>query len=178
VEEKKVLSENVLVAKSDTYSESSAKDPNPIVHLSNRIQFIHPENGYSSGEEWDERYYHILTPETQRCGEMYRYELKGYSYAMARPLWITWVGYLYADAPSQDHLIYQGHSQLSLPTDVLSLKADQYIGSNGHLYLLLGPIKQYYNSFSLNYHSGSTGERISHDKKYYKVIVSRNANPL
>ncbi len=108
---------------------------------------------------------------------MYRYELRGYSYGIARPLWVTWVGYLYADAPTKDHLIYNGHAQVNLPDDFPSLRASQYVGANGHLYLLLGPIKQYYNSFNLNYHSGSTGENVNHDKQLYKVIVSEDARP-
>lgn len=169
---------NTLVSKSDTSTENTKNDAPKIVHRSNLVQFLHPDGGYKPGEEWDNRYYHIMTPETQRCGEMYRYELRGYSYGIGRPLWISWVGYLYADAPNKNKLIYSGHSQVNLPSDIPSVKASQYVGSNGHLYLVVGPIKQYYNSFNLNYHSGSTGEIVEHKKENYKVFVKKNANPL
>ncbi|MEQ6123161.1 hypothetical protein AAON49_03035 [Pseudotenacibaculum sp. MALMAid0570] len=168
----------VLASKSDEATQTLKTDSQKIVHRSNLVQFLHPEKWYKKGEEWQDRYYHIMTPETQRCGEMYRYELRGYSYGIGRPLWITWVGYLYADAPSKEHLIYKGHSQVNLPSDVPTVRASQYIGSNGHLYLMIGPISQYYNSFNLNYHSGSTGERVVHKKEKYKVFVTKSAKPI
>ena len=48
------------------------------------------------GQEWANRYYHIRTPDTAGNSEMFRYDLTGYSYGIARPLSFTWVGYLYS----------------------------------------------------------------------------------
>lgn len=144
-----------------------------IVRRQNLVQFIHPPGRYKKGEEWKQRFYHIITPEFQRCGEMYRYDLTGYSYAIGEPLSITWVGYLYGDAPSKDQLILNGSVNVLYPRQT-TLNAYQYIGSNGRLYLKFGPISQYYNSFVLDYQSGSTGEVINHSPNGYEVILKES----
>ena len=45
------------------------------------------------------RYYQIRTPLNVSCLVMYRFDLEGYSYGVARPLDLVWVGYLYKDQP-------------------------------------------------------------------------------
>lgn len=158
--------------------QDAARLSNDVITKTDLVHFMHPDGGYKPGEEWADRYYHIETPETQRCGEMYTYTLDGYSYGIGRPLLAKWVGYLFAGAPDAENLIYKGHACVVLPNDVPRLQAQQYVGANGHLYLVLGPISQYYNSFTLSYRSGSTGEVVVHEKTKYKVHVRLDANRI
>ena len=113
----------VLVASKDNIVNINATDPD-IIRKSDLLHFV-SAGGYNPGEEWAERYYHIETPDKERCGEMYTYTLDGYSYGIARPLSVVWVGYLYGDATSRDNLIYNGYSQVVMPNDVPALSASQ-----------------------------------------------------
>jgi hypothetical protein len=147
--------------------EISEKCPQ-IVRKKDLVTFLHPEGGYIPGQEWADRYYHIITPEKARCVEMYRYDLHGYSYGMSAPMHIIWCGYLFENAAPSD-LILNEASNVIFPGGV---SARQYIGPNNNLILSFGPMKQYYNSFTLDYQSGSTGERVIHDPSFYKVILT------
>lgn len=55
---------------------------------------------------------------------------------------------------------------------------DQYYGSDNHLYLKFGPLEQYYNSFVLDYQSGSTGERIVHEPSGYSITLTADNRTL
>lgn len=142
------------------------------------------KNEYTPGEEFADRWYHVQTPDKQRCGEMYTYVLEGYAYGSARPLLATWVGYLYADAVDLANVIVNGNAVVSIPLDIGQVTATQYIGANGHLYLCIGPLKQYYTSFSLTYRSGTTGEVTDNGGKHvhlpenYSVTVKNNDHPI
>lgn len=152
---------------------SLALKGNTVVRRKNLVNFIRPEGGYAPGQDWAERYYHIRTPDTFQCGEMYRYDLTGYSYGISRPLSFTWVGFLY-DAATTAKQIY---NQASID-NTNNISASQYVGSDDHLYLQFGPIRQYYNSFVLDYQSGSTEERVNHVPSEFKVFVTENASNL
>ncbi|MCE9684610.1 hypothetical protein LZP73_00030 [Shewanella sp. AS16] len=130
------------------------------------LTFTHPDNGYKKGEEWAKRYYHIKTPVKLKSTEMWRYDLTGYSYGEGKPISLTWVGYTFSVPPD----IRQGNATDNTGSGV---PVSQYFGRDDYLYLRFGPISQYYNSFALDYQSGSTGELVEyHDG--YEVIITEN----
>jgi len=130
------------------------------------LTFTHPKNGYKKGEEWAKRYYHIKTPVKLKSDEMWRYDLTGYSYGIGKPLSITWVGYTYSESSD----IRKGYA---IDNTGSSIPASQYFGSDDFLYLRFGPISQYYNSFALDYQSGSTVKFVK-DHDGYEVILTEN----
>lgn len=140
---------------------------NPIVRRENILSFQHPHGGYTSGEEWTSRYYHIKVPEKRNCLQMYRYDLEGYAYGCARSLSFSWVGYLFSDGNLKQNF---AHNNV-IGSDI---SPSQYIGSDDHLYLKFGPIQQYCNSFVLHFQAGSLGESVNHDPKDYKVIITND----
>ena len=136
-----------------------------VIHYRNVFSFVHPRGGYPRGQEWAPRYYHIRTPETRRNGEMYRYDLVGYSYGIGWPLNFTWVGYLYAGDG-------RNHQSRAINNVGNGIPVTQYFGSDDHLYLKFGPLRQYYNSFRLDYQSGSTSERTNHNTASYSITLT------
>ncbi|MCP4135160.1 MAG: hypothetical protein GY754_29600 [bacterium] len=137
--------------------------------IKNILTFIHPEQGYTLENTWDQRYYHIRTPGVKGEGAMYRYDLKGYSYGIGKAFSFTWCGYLFDDTG-----ITKAHQIDSAGNGI---PVSQYIGSDDHLYLKFGPISQYYNTFSLdfqgfpNIHNGL----ITLSSEDFKVIVKPGA---
>ncbi|MDO9569584.1 MAG: hypothetical protein Q7J58_09410 [Hydrogenophaga sp.] len=139
-----------------------------IIRRRSVLTFTHPEGGYNEREkqEWSQRYYHIKTPIKKNSDEMWRYDLTGYSYGIGKPLSFTWVGYTYSDPPD----IRKSYASDNTDNKIL---ASQYFGQDNYLYLQFGPISQYFNSFVLDYQSGSTGEKIQkHDE--YSVRLTEN----
>jgi hypothetical protein len=132
------------------------------------VDLLHPPGGYVRGQEWAWRYYHIRTPDTAGNGEMFRYDLTGYSYGIAQPISFTWVGYLY----SGNRRLIQNSAINNHPSNRVGVS--QYQGTDGHLYLKFGPIRQYYTAFVLDYLSGSTRERVDHSSGGYEVILTPN----
>ena len=143
-----------------TFTTRSAR----IVRRKGVFDFTHPSGGYARGQEWANRYYHIRTPDTAGNSEMFRYDLTGYSYGIGRPLSFTWVGYLY----SGNRQIINGRCRDNAGNGI---GCSVYQGSDNHLYLKFGPVRQYYNSFVLDYQSGSTGERIDHSAGGYSITL-------
>ena len=132
------------------------------------VDLLHPPGGYVRGQEWAWRYYHIRTPDTAGNSEMFRYDLTGYSYGIAQPISFTWVGYLY----SGNRRLIQARAVNNHPQNGVGVS--HYQGSDGHLYLKFGPIRQYYTGFVLDYMSGSTRERVQHNAGGYRVILTPN----
>jgi hypothetical protein len=126
------------------------------------FSFVHPAGGYARGQEWAQRYYHIRTPDTNGNGDMFRYDIRGYSYGIGRPLSFTFVGYLYT---TLIHTFAENNTSNGI-------RCTTYIGSDRHLYLKFGPVRQYYNSFTLDYQSGSTGERLDHGHAAYSITLT------
>lgn len=139
-----------------------------VVRRKGVLSFVHPAGGYPAGQEWAQRYYHIRTPDLRRNEEMYRYDLTGYSYGIAQPLSFTWVGYIYGGSGT----IIQDRTTNNTSNGV---GVTHYLGSDDHLYLKFGPISQYFNSFVLDYQSGSTGERVDHGAGGYTIILRADA---
>lgn len=118
------------------------------------------------GKEWAERYYHIITPIASKSGIMYRFDVKGFSYGMGKPLDIIFCGYSYNDGKI--------HQKCETDLHQLGFKMDQYFSQtrNNCLVLKFGPIKRYCNGFALYYsaHYSNVKKGLAYDK--YKVIVT------
>ena len=65
------------------------------------------------------RYYHIITPIKQKSRTMYRFQIKGYAYGIAKPLDIIFCGYPYIDGKI--------HQSCAIDLHKLGFKMDQYI---------------------------------------------------
>ncbi len=122
--------------------------------------------GTEPNEKGEQRFYHIKTPIKKGSTEMWRYDLRGYSYGQGKPLTFTWVGYTYAPGPG----IRQG-----FVTDGTSsgIPADQYFGSDDFLYLTFGPIVQSHCSFTLDYQTGASGHGDGSKKEQYSIVLTR-----
>ncbi|XP_063728855.1 uncharacterized protein LOC134856517, partial [Symsagittifera roscoffensis] len=75
---------------SDAFTESTK-----VFEISHAAQAQELQDPQVTGQERAERYYQIRTPLNVSCLVMYRFDLEGYSYGVARPLDLVWVGYLY-----------------------------------------------------------------------------------
>jgi hypothetical protein len=167
---------NPITPPSHFYPSTVIRDPvGLITRRLSVLSFLHPDGGYVEGEEWDNRYYHIKTPVKRGGQEMWRYDLKGYSYGIGKPLDFTWVGYFCGDATGCDwDVIINGSCS---DTAGNNIPCSQYKGKDGFLYLKFGPIRQYFNSFTLDYQSGSTGARTVHKlnkPNSYRVMLTKD----
>ncbi|GGK80983.1 hypothetical protein [Amphritea balenae] len=161
IEEKNIEAEEILIKIRKEFGEKG------VTRRRSVLTFTHPKNGYAAGEEWEKRYYHIKTPVKKNSTDMWRYDLKGYSYGLSKPISLTWVGYTFSEPPDIRNAYAGDNTDHGIP-------ASQYFGRDDFLYLRFGPIPQYYNSFVLDYQSGSTGEMIEyHDG--YDVILTENS---
>jgi hypothetical protein len=154
------------------YNSTVIRDPGGLItRRLSVLSFLHPDGGYVEGEEWDNRYYHIKTPVKNHEGEMWRYDLTGYSYGIGKPINFTWVGYFYSGSVIDGEIINGSCSD----TANNNIPCSQYQGKDGFLYLKFGPIRQYFNSFTLDYQSGSTGStRTVHKPNGYRVILKKD----
>lgn len=123
------------------------------------------------GQEGAPRYYHIKTPLNKRCCTMYRYDIRGYSYGIGKPIDLTFVGYPYSD----DSLIQA--STLNRNQAIMTLELEQYFRGDT-LYLKFGPINRYCNAFQLYYSAHYINPTIGLDKSQYKVYVTAVQNNL
>lgn len=112
---------------------------------------------------------HIRTPEKVGTDAMWRYDLTGQAYFFAPVLDITWVGRLPSDHDASEitggGVVVRDHGG----EEVYELSADQYIGSDNHLYLRFGPVSRFLLNFHLDYQSGRLGERVDHNKAKFSM---------
>jgi hypothetical protein len=161
-----------IIPPSHFYNPTVIRDPSGLItRRLSVVSFLHPTGGYVEGEEWDNRYYHIKTPVINHKNEMWRYDLTGYSYGIGKPINFTWVGYFYDGSVVEGEIINGNCSD----TAGNNIPCSQYQGKDGFLYLKFGPLPQYFNSFTLDYQSGSTGStRTVHKPNSYRVILTKD----
>ncbi|MBF0299732.1 MAG: hypothetical protein HQK51_13490 [Oligoflexia bacterium] len=154
-------------------------DPNvTVVRRLSVLSFVHPEGAsYPSGPD-AKAWYHILTPIRVKGSEMFRYDLHGYAYWDSYPIDLTWVGYAYSGSDDFIKTSAVDHNNFALKDP--NFKVSMYKTTKGFLVLKFGPMSNYYNSFSLDYQSGSTGEQIGtdHANKNYRVVLSNDDTTL
>ena len=117
------------------------------------------------GHAWAERVYHIKTPLEEGSLVMYRFDLTGYSYGVAKPMDCLWVGYLFDNSTDSP---LQTFNNCANPE---GLEASTYI-EGGYLNLKVGPISRFCNAFELFYqgHYQNATMGLEYDK--YEVIAT------
>ena len=117
------------------------------------------------GHAWAERVYHIKTPLEEGSLVMYRFDLTGYSYGVAKPMDCLWVGYLFdnsTDSPLQT---------FNTCANPEGLEASTYI-EGGYLHLKVGPISRFCNAFELFYQGHYQNATMGLEYGEYDVIAS------
>jgi hypothetical protein len=96
------------------------------------------------------QYVHMKTDQKTNNSNMYRFEYTGYDYGSAQVLAGAWVGYLYSASDSAISLGIANWGNRAFANSV-------YRSSDGYL-VLVADTASYYNSFTIHYQSGATGQ--------------------
>ena len=104
---------------------------------------------------------------------MFRFDLTGYSYGIAKPLDIIWCGYNYRNVPTPFREYIKNVHESEQDFDI-----KQYYQKDGRLVLYFGPIDRYRNGFELYYQGHYRKYRKGLDRDQYKIIVSYNDHEL
>jgi len=149
-----VVRRDVFLYSTTEEKENTTTKSNTPGNESNSNKNTNTESNSTSvkNEEKDKvRYFHIRTPELSGSGEIYRYDLNGYSYQLFLPFQFTWVG----DLTGLQLANRQEHS------DQKTIQVSQYIGTDHRLNLKFGPVAPPL-TFSIDYRSGPKGEMLPH----------------
>ena len=104
---------------------------------------------------------------------MFRFDLTGYSYGIAKPLDIIWCGYNYRNVPTPFREYIKNVHESEQDFDI-----KQYYQKDGRLVLYFGPIARYRNGFELYYQGHNYNYRNGLRLKEYRVIASHLPNEI